>query len=416
MTAKPGTGGGLEMTNESVFDAVRISERVHWVGAIDWGLRDFHGYHTVRGSTYNAYLITAEDVILVDTVKAPFKDELLQRVASVTDPTNIRYLISNHAEMDHTGSLPQVLAEVEPEKVYASRMGVKALSDHFHMDREIVPVSDGDRLQIGGVDLTFLETKMLHWPDSMVTYLAEDKLLFSQDGFGMHLATSERFADEIDECLRDQEAAKYFANILLPYSQLILKLLDRIGELPVEIDILAPDHGPVYRKDLGWIFDRYAGWASQKPRKKAVIVYDTMWGSTGKMAKAIGEGLLESGISVKEMPLESNHRSDVVTEVLTAGALVVGSPTINNNLFPSMADVLTYLKGLKPRNLVGAAFGSYGWSGESTKYLAEYLEEMKVESVAEPLKVKYVPDAVSLAECRQLGREVAERLEEVAGG
>jgi flavorubredoxin len=395
------------------FEAVKVSEHVYWVGAIDWGIKDFHGYSVRRGSTYNAYLIEGDDIILIDTVKAPFKEELLSRVASVTDPENIRYLISNHSEMDHSGSLPAVIDAVKPEKVFASPMGVKALGAHFHMDRDIEAAKDGDQLELGGMHLTFLETRMLHWPDSMVTYLADDKLLFSQDGFGMHLGTSVRFADEIPERKIVEEGAKYYANILLPYSNLVTKLLGRISDLKVEIEILCPDHGPIWRKDPGKIIGLWGEWAKQKPTEKAVIVYDTMWGSTDLMGRVIGEAIQAQGVQVEIMPLKTCDRAAVVTHVLDAGALLVGTPTINNGMFPTVSDVLTYLKGLKPKNLIGAAFGSYGWSGEGTKRVAEVLSDMKVEMVQEPLAVNYVPDDGALDDCRTLGKAVATRLKEV---
>ena len=398
------------------FAAVKISDHVYWVGAIDWGIRDFHGYSTFRGSTYNAYLIVADDFILIDTVKAPFKDELLSRVASVTDPKNIRYIISNHSEMDHSGCLPQVIAEVEPDKVFASPNGVKALAAHFHMDREITAVKDGDSLALGGVNLSFLETRMLHWPDSMVTYLAEDRLLFSQDGFGMHLASAERFADEIDECAIVEEGAKYYANILTPYSALVTRLIERVGSLGIKIEILCPDHGPVWRKDPGRIIGLWSKWAEQAPTEKALVVYDTMWGSTEKMALAISEGLIGSGVRALVMPLRSCGRSDIATELLDAGALLVGTPTINNGIFPTVADVLTYLKGLKFKNLIGAAFGSYGWSGEGYKLLNEELASLKVDIAADPIAVNYVPDDDALARCREFGAAIGKRLKEVVKG
>jgi len=392
------------------FEAVKVSEHVYWVGAIDWDIRDFHGYSTARGSTYNAYLIVADDIILVDTVKAPFKDELLSRVASVVDPHDIRYVVSLHSEMDHTGSLPQMLREVEPERVYASKMGVKAISDHFHMDREIIALGDGDGLELGGMDLTFLETRMLHWPDSMMAYLAQDRLLFSQDGFGMHLATSERFADEVPGSLLVEEGERYFANILLPFSPLVLKLLERVSDLGLEIDVIAPDHGPIWREDLGKILGLYSKWATQEPSDKAVVVFDTMWGSTEKMAKAIGEAMIRGGLEVVLLPLKSSNRSDVAAQLLGAGALLVGTPTINNMMFPTVADVLTYLEGLKPKNLVGGAFGSYGWSGEGARAVGEALDRMDVEQVTDPLRMKYVPDDEALEACGDLGAAVVRRL------
>lgn len=396
------------------FQATQVNDRVYWVGAIDWGIRNFHGYATERGSTYNAYLILADKVTLVDTVKAPFREEMLVRIASVIDPKKIDYIISNHSEMDHSGCLPQVIQAVKPEKVFASVMGAQALQEHFHLDREISAVRDGESLSLGNLNLTFLETRMLHWPDSMITYLAEDKLLFSQDAFGMHLASSDRFADQIEDWILNYEAAKYYANILLPFSALVTKLLERVQKLGIAIKTIAPDHGPIWREEVSRMPELYATWAAQRPTNKTVVVYDTMWQSTALMARAIAEGLSLGGTMTKLMPLESCHRSDVVTEVLDAGALLVGSPTINNNMFPTVADTLAYLKGLKPKNLLGAAFGSYGWSGEAVGQVMEVLAEMKIDIVGEGLKVKYVPDESALAQCFSLGSWVAEKLGKVS--
>jgi flavorubredoxin len=394
------------------FEAVKLTDKVYWVGAIDWGVRNFHGYLTSRGTTYNAYLILAEKVTLIDTVKAPFFDEMMTRIASVIEPSKIDYIVSNHAEMDHTGALPATIAAVNPEKVFASPNGVKALIDHFHMDREITAVKDGESIALGDMNITCLETRMLHWPDSMVSYIPEEKVLFSQDGFGMHLASTERFDDELDAGVLEYEAAKYFANILLPFAPIVTKLLKRLGELGLDVALLAPDHGPVWRKDIGGIISRWGEWAEQKPTMKAVVAFDTMWCSTEKLARAIADGLAEGGVSPKVMSLTASHRSDVAMEILDAGALIVGSPTINNQLFPTVADCLTYLKGLKPKNLIGAAFGSYGWSGESVKYLEAELDAMKIERVATSLKVKYVPDDAALVEARELGAAVAAKLAE----
>lgn len=389
------------------FNAVRLTENVYWVGAIDWTVRDFHGYSTNQGTTYNAYLILADKITLIDTVKPPFKDELLTRIATVIKPEEIDYIISNHAEMDHSGALPEIIKVVKPEKVFASVMGVKALKEHFHLDYEVVGLKDGDTLNLGDLNLKFLETRMLHWPDSMVSYLIEEKILFSQDGFGMHLATGERFAEELDPDLLKREGAKYFANILLPYAPLVLKLLDRVKVLNVPIKIIASDHGPIWRKEPNTIISWYEEWARQKPKAKVVIVYDTMWQSTDKMARAIADGATLEGVKVKVMKLRANDRSDVMTEILDAGAVIVGSPTLNNGLFPTVADMLTYMKGLKPKNKLATAFGSYGWSGEAPRIIAEELKGMEMEIVAEPLKVKYVPDENALNTCQQLGREVA---------
>ena len=393
-----------------IYSAVKVTDNVYWVGAIDWTIRDFHGYTTPHGSTYNAYLVMADDITLIDTVKAPFKDEMLARIKSVVEPSKIKNIISNHSEMDHSGCLPEVIDFIKPKKVFASTIGVKTLKELFHDQHEIIPVKDGETLSLGNMELTFMETRMIHWPDSMFTYLAKDQLLFSQDAFGMHLATLERFADEIPAATLEYEAATYYANIVLPYSPIVLKTLEKVAAAGLKIKIIAPDHGPVWRKDIGWIIDLYKKWASQKPTAKAVVVYGTMWHSTEKMASAIAEALAGAGIKVKLLSMNESHRSEVVYEVLDAGALIVGSPTLNNNILPQMADVMTYLKGLKPANLIGAAFGSYGWSGESVKNLEAILKEMKVEIAAEAVSVKNVPDNSVFEKCHELGKTIAAEL------
>ena len=398
------------------FGAVKISEHVHWVGAVDWEIRDFHGYATDRGTTYNAYLVLADKITLIDTVKAPFRDELLARITSVVDPSDISVIVSNHAEMDHSGCLPDLVDLISPERVIASKMGAKALQNHFHERFEVTPVEDGETLDLGNVELQFLETRMLHWPDSMFTYLAADELLFSQDAFGMHLASTERFDDGVDEGVLYYEAAKYYANILMPYSPMVKKLLARVKELDLPFKLVAPDHGPIWRSRFDMVAEGYAKWAEQKPTLKAVVVYDTMWGSTGKMARAIADGLAAGGARPSLIPLQGSHRSDVAAELLEAGALLVGTPTINNNMFPSLGDVFLYLRGLRPRNLVGAAFGSYGWSGEGVPQINAILEEMKVELVSDGLSVQFVPDEKVLDECRELGKSVAERLVTMVDG
>ncbi len=397
---------------EGVYKAIKISDHVYWVGAIDWGIRDFHGYTTKRGSTYNAYLIMADKITLIDTVKAPFREELLSRIASVVNPGDIDYIVSNHAEMDHSGALKQIMEEIKPKKVFASLMGAKALKEHFALEG-ITPVKSGDDLNLGNMNLTFLETRMLHWPDSMFSYLKEDHLLFSQDAFGMHLASAERFADMIEDSVLEYEGSTYYANILLPFSPQVLKLLEDVKKSGLDIRIAAPDHGPVWRRNIGTIINSYARWAGQKPSNKALILYDTMWHSTEMMARAIEEGLIQTGAQVKALSMSSAHRSEAAYEALDAGALLAGSPTLNNNIFPTMADVLTYLKGLRPQNLIGAAFGSYGWSGESARQVGDILTDMKVDLVAEPLRVKYVPDSQDLKSCVELGRTVAQKLKEV---
>jgi flavorubredoxin len=392
------------------FRAVRLTDRVHWVGAIDWELRSFHGYSTPRGTSYNAFLIVADEVTLVDTVKAPFMDEMMSRIASVMDPSEIRNVISTHAEMDHSGCLPRLLHTVRPERLIASLQGEKALREHFHWDHQVQVVKDGERLRLGSATLKFLEARMLHWPDSMFAYLEGDGVLFSNDVFGMHLAGAERFADEVEGAEVLYEAAKYYANVLLPFSPQMTKVLGKLRASDLEIGVIAPDHGPIWRQKPEKVLELYSRWAAQRPTRKAVVAFDTMWQSTARMAGAIAEGLASSGVGVKFMPLDGTDRSDVAAELLEAGALLVGSPTINNQIYPTVAGLMVYLRGLRPRNLTGAAFGSYGWNGQAVAKLDEALLEMGVELAEEGLRVCYVPDQQALADCRSFGARVAAKL------
>ncbi|MEI7591177.1 MAG: FprA family A-type flavoprotein [Deltaproteobacteria bacterium] len=395
----------------SSYRAIKVSESVFWVGAIDWNIRDFHGYRTQNGSSYNAYLIIDDKVTLVDTVKAPFTDEMFSRIASVVDPRRINYIVSNHSELDHTGALKETIERVNPEKVFATKMGVATLPNLLSLEYPITPVADGESLSLGKNELIFTETKMLHWPDSMFSYLPNEGVLFSQDAFGMHLASSFLFADEIKPSVLEYEAATYYANILLPYSALVLKLLDRVAKMGLAINIIAPDHGPIWRKNISVALDNYRCWASQEIRPKAVIAYDTMWGSTEIMAKHIADGIIaNTNCEAKLLRLDVTHRSEVAYELLSAGALIVGSATLNNNVLPRIADVMTYLKGLRPLNLFGQAFGSYGWSGEATQHIQKMLGEMNVSIVGEAISAKHRPDFEILKACSALGMDIAEKI------
>ena len=392
---------------------IEIAKDIYWVGAVDWNIRDFHGYSTDSGTTYNAYLIMDEKVALIDTVKKEFADDLINMISQIIDPEKIDYVISNHTEMDHSGGLPRVMHKIGADKpLYCSKMGLKNLSRHFQQKWNYQPVEDGEELSLGKRTLSFIETRMLHWPDSMFTYVKDDSLLFSSDAFGQHYAGPERFDDEIGDAIMPH-AMKYFANILLLYSSLILKLVDRVKKLGFSIDMICPDHGVMWRKDPAKIINAYIEWATQKPTKKAVVVYDTMWHSTEKMAKAIVAGLSEEGVQATPMHLRSWHRSDIITEILDSGAVIVGSPTLNNGLFPTVSDFLTYMKGLKPKNKIAAAFGSYGWSGEAVKLINKQLEEMKFGIVDRGVKIQYIPDDQGIDSCYQLGKKIGEALEDV---
>ncbi|MGQ9922199.1 MAG: FprA family A-type flavoprotein [Desulfobacca sp.] len=390
---------------------VEIKKNVYWVGAIDWNIRDFHGYSTYKGTTYNAYLILDEKITLVDTVKYPFRAELLQNIRQLIDPRKIDYLIVNHVEMDHAGSIQEVVRECQPEKILCSPMGQKnMLAYNFPADYPYEVVKTGQTISLGKKTVQFLETRMLHWPDSMFSYLPQDKLLISSDAFGEHWATSERFDDQVEMGELMTHAAKYYANILLLYSPLVQKLLADVQKMGLEIDMIAPDHGLIWRGSPQAIIQAYDRWSRQETAQKAVVIYDTMWHSTEKMAHAIVEGLVREDIDTKLMNLKVCHRSEIMTEVLDAKAIICGSSTLNNNMLPTMADMLTYMKGLKPVHRIAAAFGSYGWSGEAVGHINTYFEEMKLTLAHPGLKVLYGPSPGDLEQCVALGQQIGRQI------
>ena len=388
---------------------VALAPGVYWVGVVDWNIRDFHGYLTEDGSTYNAYLLIDDKITLIDTVKKEFLPEMLARVAEIVPLEKISYIVSNHVEMDHSGGLPEAVERIKPEKIFSSPQGKAGLSRHYKQDWPFVEVRTGDEISLGRRTLTFLETPMLHWPDSMMTYLKEEELLFSSDAFGAHLASSERFDDQLPDHPEDyaHQLKKYYANILMPFGTLVTQLLDKIAKMGLTFKTIAPDHGLIYRRNIDWVLSLYQKWAAGVPEPKALVIYDTMWHSTEMLAQAFIQGLTDAGVEAQLHHLRSTHSSDIVTEVLDAGLLLVGSPTLNNNLFPTVSQFLTYLKGLRPKNKAAAAFGSFGWSGEAVKLINQELEAMKLKLVHEGFKVKYIPDPAELAAARKLGEQLA---------
>jgi flavorubredoxin len=390
-------------------EPLELARGVYWVGVIDWNLRDFHGYVTPKGTTYNAYLIVDDKITLVDTVKAEFSAEMLKRISQIVDPAKIDHVIVNHVEMDHSGSLPAIMTAAPDAKIYCSKNGKDGLHLHYKADGcedwDIEVVKPGSELSLGSKTLMFIEATMLHWPDSMHTYIKEDKILLSSDAFGQHIATSKPFDDEVGDVMA--EAAEYYANILMPFGRIILKYIDTVKELGIDINMIAPGHGIIWRQDPAKIIEAYGRWARGETNQKVLIIYDTMWGSTHIMANSILEGIKAAGVEVKLLNIRKNDLSGIITEVLEAPVIIVGSPTLNNGIFPSVSELLTYLKGLHPKGRQAVAFGSYGWGGGAVKAVEKELEMAGFELIEPGLQIRYRPDEEGIAACRQLGERIA---------
>jgi len=387
-----------------------LTKGVYWVGVVDWGIRHFHGHElsTHRGTTYNSYLICDEKIALVDTVWGPFADEFTAHIRQIVDPARIDIVVANHAEVDHSGSLPALMRQVPNATVVVSKRGRESIEGHFHQAWNFQTVQSGDKINIGASDLVFVEAPMLHWPDSMFTYLTGKNILMPNDAFGQHYATAFRFNDQVNQEELYEEALKYYANILTPFSKLVTKKIAEVLALNLPVDMIAPSHGIIWRQDPLQIVRKYQEWAAQVPEKSAVILYDTMWEATRRMAEAIGQGLAAEGVPYKLFHMAISDRNDVITEVFKAKAIIIGSPTLNQGLLPTISPILEDLKGLRFQNKIGAAFGSYGWSGESVKLIEEHLARCNIPVVAPGVRAKWQPTAADLAECEQLGRTVAQ--------
>ena len=389
-----------------------LKDKVYWVGAKDWEVRHFHGFElsTHRGSTYNAYLIKDEKTVLIDTVWEPLTEAFLQRLKEVTDISKIDYVVINHAEPDHSGALPVIMEYCPNAIIYASRNGKESIERHYHKQWNINIVKTGDKINIGENDLIFVEAAMLHWPDSMFTYLTGKNILFSNDAFGQHFASSEIFDDEVDETEVYQESIKYFANILTPFSKLVTKKIDELKSFNLPVEMIAPSHGIIWRKDPMRIVEKYYEWASGKSENSVVIFYSSMWGATKRMAEYIGYGLDEVGVSYKLYNTAATDKNDILTEVFKSKGVICGSSSVNNGIVSSLAPVLEEMNGLKFINKVGATFGSYGWSGESPTVLEELLTKAKVRIIQDSFKVKYIPNEEELEECINFGKSFGKKL------
>ena len=394
---------------------VELKEGVYWVGVVDWNIKQFHGheYSTHRGTTYNAYLIIDEKIALVDTVWSPYSQEMIENIGKIIDIKKIDYVIANHAEVDHSGGLPELMKLIPDATVVVSEKGRESIPKHYHEDWNFKVVKTGDSISLGKNSLVFVAAPMLHWPDSMFTYLTGKNILMPNDAFGMHFASSSRFNDEVDEIEVYQEAIKFYANILTPFSDLVIRKIDEFKKLNIPVDIIAPSHGIIWRKDPMQIVQKYYEWAQGKNDGSAVIVYDTMWKATEKMGEAIAEGLEKEGIKYKFFNMAVCDRNDVLTEIFKTKGIIIGSPALNNGLLPTIMPILEDLKGLKFKNKVGAAFGSFGWSGENVKIIEETLEKAKIKILQEGIKFKWQPSKEELEKCVEFGKSFAQKMKSV---
>ncbi len=391
---------------------VELKDGVYWVGFVDWNIKKFHGheYSTHRGTTYNAYLIVDEKVALVDTVWGPYSQQLIENIKKIIDIKKIDYVIANHAETDHSGGLPELMKLIPDATVVVSEKGNESIFKHYHENWKFKVVKSGESISLGNNNLVFVAAPMLHWPDSMFTYLTGKNILMPNDAFGMHYASSGRFNDEVDMIEVYQEAIKFYANILTPFSDLVIRKIEEFKKLNIPVDIIAPSHGIIWRKDPLQIVNKYYEWATQKNDGSVVIIYDTMWNATDKMAKAISEGLEMEGVKFKLFNMAVSDRNDVLTEVFRTKGIIIGSPTLNNGLLPTIKPILEDLKGLKFKNKVGAAFGSYGWSGENLKLIEENFEKARIKKLQEGIKIKWQPTKEELEKCVEFGRNFAKGL------
>ncbi len=390
-----------------MLNAIEISPKVWWVGGIDWNERLFHGYTTERGITYNAYLIMDEKVTLIDTCKATFSDELVQRISQVVDPAKIDVVITNHVEMDHSGSLPVIHRIAPNATIYASAgAGVNEVRAHFGI--EATPVKSGDTLCIGERTLTFVTTPMVHWPDNMVTYSDVDQILFSNDAFGQHFATTKRFDDENDLCEIFKQAKKYYANIVWPYGMQAHKALEAVKGL--DLKMIAPSHGCIWRSHIDEILEKYEAWTTYQTEEKAVVVFDSMWHSTESMAREICDAFIAEGVSAQLVDVKTTHISDIMLYMCDARYVAVGSPTLNSNMLPTIASFLTYMRGLSPKNeqRIGLAFGSYGWAPLGPKQVYAELENAKFQLPVPVVAQQWIPSEENLAELQDTVRKMIE--------
>lgn len=392
----------------------KINDSVTWVGKIDWELRKFHGedYSTHRGSSYNSYLVRDEKVVLIDTVWEPFAEEFVENLKKEIDLDDIDYIIVNHGEIDHSGALPALMREIPDTPIYCTKNAINSLKGHYHQDWNFVPVKTGDKLNLGQKEIVFIEAKMLHWPDTMFSYLTEDNILFSNDAFGQHYASELMYNDLVDQAELHQEAVKYYANILCPFSKLVENKINEILKMNIPLDMICPSHGIIWRDNPLQIVNKYMEWAKGYQENQVTIIYDTMWNGTRHMAEALARGIQEADPSttLKLYNCSKTDKTDVLTEAFKSKAILMGSPTVNRGLLFAASGILAELQGLGLKNKKAAAFGTYGWSGESVKIITEGLKASGFEIIGEGIKALWNPDEESIRKCEDFGKKFGEAI------
>ncbi|MFA9397462.1 MAG: anaerobic nitric oxide reductase flavorubredoxin [Clostridiaceae bacterium] len=390
--------------------AYKVNDRVTWVGKIDWELETFHGeeYSTHRGSSYNSYLVKDEKVALIDTVWMPFGKEFVNNLKKEIDLSKIDYIIANHGEVDHSGALPELMKQIPNTPIYCTKNAVKSLKGQYHEDWNFVEVKTGDTLDLGKNKIMFIEARMLHWPDTMFSYLTGDNILFSNDAFGQHYASEFMFNDKVPQDELYQEATKYYANILTPFNIFVKKKIDEILSLKIPVDMICPSHGIIWREDPLQIVNKYMEWADNFKENQITIIYDTMWNNTRLMAEAIAKGISEKDkeVTVKIFNAARRDKNDIITEVFKSKMVIVGSSTINKGILYSVAGLLEMIKGLGFKNKKAAAFGSYGWSGEGVKIINEELKKAGFEVLNDGIKELWTPDDKAKDRCKEFGKNM----------
>ena len=389
--------------------AFSIKQGITWVGKIDWELRKFHGeeYSTHRGSSYNSFLIQDEKTVLIDTVWLPFAKEFVHNLEQTVDLASIDAIIMNHGEVDHSGSLPELMRRIPETPIYCTANAVKSLKGQYGQDWNFKVVKTGDTFNLGTKVITFIEMPMLHWPDSMLSYLGGDNIVFSNDAFGQHYASEQMYNDLVDQHELYAESIKYYANILNPFSKLVAKKISDIVALNLPISMICPSHGIFWRSNPLQIVENYAKWAADYQENQITIIYDTMWDGTRRMAEEIATGIkaVDPAVVVKLYNTSRSDKNDVITEVFKSKAILAGSPTVNKGILSSLAGLMEEIKGLAFINKKAAAFGTYGWSGEGPKALGKLLTEAGFTVMEGELKSLWNPDEQV---CREFGRRFAE--------